>query len=92
MIPRFPGDPPRDLSQPLQEVKIRIDKPLDGARLDVALVHFLTRSVSREQLNCYVADVLAGSPKDIAFEKLMGKSVEQVQPDWIEYIKTLQGP
>ncbi len=42
MIPRFPGDPAKDLSRPLTEVKIRIDKPLDGARLDRALVQHLT--------------------------------------------------
>ncbi|MHC4514173.1 MAG: RluA family pseudouridine synthase [Planctomycetota bacterium] len=42
MIPRFPGDPPLDLSRPLEEVRIRIDKPLDGARLDRALVQYLT--------------------------------------------------
>lgn len=42
MIPRFPGDPPRDLSRPLEEVKILVDKPLHGARLDQALVRFLT--------------------------------------------------
>jgi len=42
MIPRFPGDPPKDLSRPLEEVKILVDKPLDGARLDRALVRFLT--------------------------------------------------
>ena len=28
MIPRFPGDPPVDLSRRREEVKIRVDKPL----------------------------------------------------------------
>lgn len=41
MIPRFPGDPPKDLSRPLTEVRICIDKPLDGVRLDLALVQYL---------------------------------------------------
>jgi 23S rRNA pseudouridine1911/1915/1917 synthase len=42
MIPRMRGEPPRDLSKPLEEVKVRIDAPLDGVRLDVALTKFLT--------------------------------------------------
>lgn len=42
MIPRMRGEPPRDLSKPLEEVRVQIDGPLDGARLDVALTHFLT--------------------------------------------------
>ena len=42
MIPRMRGEPPRDLSKPLEEVKVQIDAPLDGARLDVALTKFLT--------------------------------------------------
>ncbi len=41
MIPRFPGDPPRDLSKPLEEVKVRIDGQCVGERLDQALLHFL---------------------------------------------------
>lgn len=42
MIPRMRGEPPRDLSKPLEEVKVQIDAALHGTRLDVALTHFLT--------------------------------------------------
>jgi 23S rRNA pseudouridine1911/1915/1917 synthase len=42
MIPRFPGDPPLDLSRPLEEFRLKIDARQDGARLDVALGAFLT--------------------------------------------------
>lgn len=42
MIPRMRGEPPRDLSKPLEEVKVQIDATLHGERLDVALTHFLT--------------------------------------------------
>ena len=42
MIPRIRGEAPRDLSKPLEEVRVQIDAPLDGERLDVALTHFLT--------------------------------------------------
>ena len=42
MIPRFPGDPPRDFSKPLEEIKVLIDGERAGERLDQALLHFLT--------------------------------------------------
>ena len=42
MIPRRRGEPPRDLSKPIEEVSVQIDATLHGARLDVALTHFLT--------------------------------------------------
>ncbi|MCC6673460.1 MAG: RluA family pseudouridine synthase [Planctomycetes bacterium] len=41
MLPRFPGDPPRDLSRPLEELRLRIDARQSGARLDQALCFFL---------------------------------------------------
>jgi 23S rRNA pseudouridine1911/1915/1917 synthase len=41
-IPRMRGEAPRDLSKRLEEVHIRIDAPLDGERLDVALREHLT--------------------------------------------------
>ncbi len=41
-LPQFPGDPPKDLSRPLREVKILIDQRHDGARLDRALADILT--------------------------------------------------
>lgn len=40
-IPRIPGDPPRDLSKPLEELRVRIDEPREGERLDSALCHFI---------------------------------------------------
>lgn len=58
MIPRFPGDPPRDLSKPLEEVRILIEGDLAGERLDRALLHFLTwrsrSSIHRLIRNGYV--------------------------------------
>ena len=40
-IPRIPGEPPRDLSKPLEEVRVQIDEPRAGQRLDSALRHYL---------------------------------------------------
>ncbi|GAB4143740.1 MAG: RluA family pseudouridine synthase [Planctomycetota bacterium] len=37
MLPKHPGDPPRDLSRPLQRVRFLVDAKLDGQRLDVVL-------------------------------------------------------
>jgi 23S rRNA pseudouridine1911/1915/1917 synthase len=42
MLPKFPGDGPRDLSKPLESVKILVDQRLDGQRLDLALATVLT--------------------------------------------------
>ena len=37
MLPKYPGSGPRDLSKPLEEIKILVDARLDGQRLDLAL-------------------------------------------------------
>jgi 23S rRNA pseudouridine1911/1915/1917 synthase len=42
MLPRFPGDGPRDLSRPLESIRILVDNRLAGQRLDVALATVLT--------------------------------------------------
>jgi len=42
MLPKYPGQPPRDLSKPLEEVRVLVDLKLDGQRLDVALATVLT--------------------------------------------------
>jgi 23S rRNA pseudouridine1911/1915/1917 synthase len=42
VLPKFPGEGPRDLSKPLEQVKILVDGALDGQRLDVALATVLT--------------------------------------------------
>ena len=42
MLPKFPGDGPRDLSRPLEQLRFLIDGKLDGQRLDVALTTVLT--------------------------------------------------
>lgn len=42
MLPRFPGDGPRDLSKPLESVRVLVDARLQGQRLDVALATVLT--------------------------------------------------
>lgn len=41
MIPRVPGEPPQDLSRPLEEIRIQIDGRQDAMRLDVALCEHL---------------------------------------------------
>ena len=42
MLPKHPGDPPRDLSQPLERLRFLVDGRLDGQRLDVVLSTVLT--------------------------------------------------
>jgi 23S rRNA pseudouridine1911/1915/1917 synthase len=42
MIPRVPGEPPRDLSRPLEEMRILVDARQDGDRLDLTLASRLT--------------------------------------------------
>ena len=42
MLPKYPGEGPRDLSRPLEQVKVLIDARLDGQRLDLALAAVLT--------------------------------------------------
>lgn len=41
MLPKFPGEGPRDLSRPLEQLKFLIDARFDGQRLDVALATVL---------------------------------------------------
>ena len=42
MLPRYPGEGPRDLSKPLDQVRILVDARVAGQRLDVALATLLT--------------------------------------------------
>lgn len=42
MLPKYPGSGPRDLSKPLEELKILVDARLDGHRVDLALAAVLT--------------------------------------------------
>ncbi|MBL8754321.1 MAG: RluA family pseudouridine synthase [Planctomycetes bacterium] len=42
MLPKVPGEGPRDLSKPLESIRILVDQRLDGQRLDVALATVLT--------------------------------------------------
>lgn len=47
MLPRYPGEAPRDLSVPLERIRLRIDERFAGARLDVALsglLHWRSRT------------------------------------------------
>ena len=55
MLPKFPGEPPRDLSRPLERIKVRIDARLDGQRLDVALATVLEWR-SRNSIHRLIAD------------------------------------
>ncbi|MHC5062759.1 MAG: RluA family pseudouridine synthase [Planctomycetota bacterium] len=41
MIPRLPGEGPRDLSKPLEEIRVQVPVESDGARLDQTLQQFL---------------------------------------------------
>ncbi len=42
MLPKYPGDGPRDLSKQLEQLRILVDARLDGQRLDLALAAVLT--------------------------------------------------
>lgn len=42
MIPRFPGEAPRDHSKPLEQIRLLADDRHDGQRLDQVLCAFLT--------------------------------------------------
>lgn len=42
MLPKYPGDGPRDLSKPLEQLKILVDARLAGQRLDLALAAVLS--------------------------------------------------
>ena len=41
-LPRYPGEGPRDLSKPLEQVRVLIDARTAGQRLDLALASILT--------------------------------------------------
>lgn len=55
MLPRFPGDPPRDLSRPLEVLKILVEARHDGERVDRALADILTWR-SRTSLHRLITD------------------------------------
>lgn len=55
MLPRYPGDPPRDLSRPLEQVRILVDERFDGQRLDVVLASVLEWR-SRTSVHRLIAD------------------------------------
>ncbi|MBL9077537.1 MAG: RluA family pseudouridine synthase [Planctomycetes bacterium] len=42
MLPKYPGAGPRDLSRPLEEIRVLVDARLDGQRVDLALTTVLT--------------------------------------------------
>jgi len=41
VIPRIPGETPRDLSRPLEAIALQVDADRDGQRLDVVLASYL---------------------------------------------------
>ncbi|MGE3175360.1 MAG: RluA family pseudouridine synthase [Planctomycetota bacterium] len=41
MLPKLPGQPPRDLSRPLEQLRFLVDARFDGQRLDVVLATVL---------------------------------------------------
>jgi 23S rRNA pseudouridine1911/1915/1917 synthase len=64
MLPRFPGAAPRDLSRPLEEVRILVDTRLEGQRLDLALTAVLTwrsRSSIRRLIEAGLVEVAGRS-------------------------------
>ena len=72
-IPRRRGDPPRDLSRPLEQLQVEIDATLDGERLDVALTHFLHEGHAgayRGALREMLADAAEGTLYDTVRARL----------------------
>lgn len=55
MLPKHPGDPPRDLSKPLERLRFLVDGSLDGQRLDVVLASVLSWR-SRTSVHRLIAD------------------------------------
>jgi 23S rRNA pseudouridine1911/1915/1917 synthase len=55
MLPKYPGEPPRDLSRPREHIKVLVDQHLDGQRLDVALATLL-KWRSRTSIHRLIAD------------------------------------
>lgn len=41
MLPKLPGEPPRDLSRPLEQIRFLVEARFDGQRLDVVLATML---------------------------------------------------
>jgi len=52
MLPKYPGAGPRDLSRPLEELRILVDKKLDGQRLDLALASWMASASTSRWLPC----------------------------------------
>lgn len=55
MLPKYPGDAPRDLSKPLEQLRVLVDSALDGQRLDLALAQVLPWR-SRASIHRLIAD------------------------------------
>ncbi len=67
MLPKFPGDAPRDLSKAVESVRVLVDQRLDGQRLDLIANHYLADPLAFWVLcdaNGTVApDALAAAPR-----------------------------
>ena len=58
-----------------------VNRPTDYYAQSWALAHYVAMRASKEQLAAYVDDVLAGKDPVAAFERLAGKSCDQVEAD-----------
>ncbi|MBV8881358.1 MAG: hypothetical protein JO332_15435, partial [Planctomycetaceae bacterium] len=72
-----------------------LDHPGVASRTDYyaqswALAHYLAMRASREQLEAYVVDVLAGKEPVAAFERLAGKTCEQLEVDLKAHLDALK--
>ena len=56
----------------------------------MALVHLLSRRMGRENLAEYTSAVMRGRDPIEAFEKLAGKSLAEVERDWVEHIRRMK--
>jgi 23S rRNA pseudouridine1911/1915/1917 synthase len=66
VIPRFPGEPPRDLSRPLVVIKLRVDPERAGGRLDVVLAQLLpwrSRSSIHRLIDSGLVEVVGGAAR-----------------------------
>lgn len=77
--------------------QFQIHHPGDVRRQELAYAHawglahyLMTRGVTRERLEAYVADVSAGRDRLAAFEKLAGKRLAEVEIDWRVHLESLR--
>lgn len=93
MIPRVPGDRPRDLSKPLEEIRARVYHELEGLRLDQALRRLMPwRSRSSLQRlirdGCVAIEPESGTDPSRATDP--ARSAQKVRPNDIVVVRVPQ--